>query len=72
MTVDQLRTEWPHVRDQAKARWTQLSEDDLDQVYEDPHRLLDLLHERYGYSRPIVVAEVDHFLQRLELMLAEQ
>lgn len=55
------------MRDEAKARWTKLSEEDLDQVQSDPERLVDLLQNRYGYARRIVIAEVGHFLQRMEV-----
>ena len=71
MTTEQLRMAWPHVRDDAKARWTKLSDDDLDQVQADPGQLVDLLQDRYGYARQIVIAEVNHFLQQAAVTTAD-
>jgi uncharacterized protein YjbJ (UPF0337 family) len=63
MTVEHDRTDWTTVRTEAQARWTKLTDADLDQVNGEATKLVDLVQARYGYSRPSVEAEVNHFLQ---------
>jgi ElaB/YqjD/DUF883 family membrane-anchored ribosome-binding protein len=50
------------VQGDAKRRWNQLTEQDLDQVKEDVGALSNVVMERYGYTKDQAEQEVRHFL----------
>lgn len=50
MTPGQFEDQWPQIRRHARAWWSNLSEDDLDQVAGNFEQFLDLLQAKYGYT----------------------
>jgi uncharacterized protein YjbJ (UPF0337 family) len=49
---------WKLMRGQIKATWGKLTDDDLDKVAGNHGRFVELLQERYGYSRERADEEV--------------
>lgn len=62
MKSEIMRTRWEQVRGQVQAWWSRLTEDDLDRIGGHKDRLVEVILERYGFSRSYVSAEVDRRL----------
>jgi len=54
--------QWPHLRQQVKSWWDQLTEADLDQVAGEKERLVRAIQGRYGYARERAEQEVERRL----------
>ena len=63
MNYDTLKGQWRQLKGEVKARWGQLTNDELDQVEGHADKLIGLIQERYGYERDRAQREVDAFLQ---------
>ncbi len=59
MNMDELAGKWKQVRGEAKAWWGKLTDDDLDRAAGKLDVLAGLLQEKYGYTRPHAVDEID-------------
>jgi uncharacterized protein YjbJ (UPF0337 family) len=64
MNEDTLKGKWHQIKGEAKSRWGQLTEDDLDRVEGDAEKLIGRVQERYGYARDDAKREVDAFIER--------
>lgn len=58
-----LESEWPELREQARQNWKALTADDLDQIDGHFDVLVDLLQEKYGYSKPLAEDDVKRFVR---------
>jgi uncharacterized protein YjbJ (UPF0337 family) len=61
-TDDILKGMWKQVRGEARVRWAELTDDELDQVGGERDKLLGLLQEKYGYAKAKAEQEIDEFL----------
>lgn len=57
-----LASEWKELREQARQHWKALTEDDLNQIDGHFDVLVDLLQEKYGYSKPLAEDDVKRFI----------
>ena len=53
---------WKQIREEAKSKWGELTDDELDQVAGERDRLLGLLQEKYSYAKIKAEKEIDEFL----------
>ena len=65
MTLQDLRSDWRHVKRSAQVRWDRLTAADLDEVEDSADKaLLRGLEERYGRTRQILAGTGRHPIQR--------
>jgi hypothetical protein len=64
--IDTLEILWRPTRKHLRQRWRALSEEDVDQIDGDTDILIELLRERYGYTRQQAADEVAQFIQKIE------
>jgi uncharacterized protein YjbJ (UPF0337 family) len=63
MDSDTLKRRWPRLKEDAKAQWSRLSLEELDQVEGDAAKLTSLLQQRYGYEPQRAQREVQSFIE---------
>jgi uncharacterized protein YjbJ (UPF0337 family) len=51
MNWDVIKGKWGQVKGQAKEKWGDLTDDELDQIEGNKDVLVGKLHERYGWAR---------------------
>jgi uncharacterized protein YjbJ (UPF0337 family) len=61
-TEDILKGMWKQVQGEVRARWGELTDDDVDQVQGERDKLLGLLQEKYGYAKAKAEEEINQFL----------
>ena len=66
MNADVLKGKWRQIKGEVRARWGELTDDDLDQIEGNVEKMVGKLQERYGYARDVAQREVDGFLSRQE------
>lgn len=66
MVTNILQVNWPLIQHDARAYWGKLRASDVDQINGDYGRLVQMIMNRYGYSRVMAEDEVDDFLFRYE------
>ena len=64
MNTDQLKGRWHQVKGEAKIRWGELTDDDLDQAAGHTEKLIGLVQLRYGHGRARAECEVREFEER--------
>lgn len=64
MKADTLKGQWHQLRSQVQETWTQLTEEDLDQIDGREDLLEDKLQERYGLAREEAQVQVRDFRRR--------
>jgi uncharacterized protein YjbJ (UPF0337 family) len=64
MNEEILESKWHEVKDWAKEKWGQLTDEDLEHANGSAERLIAVLGEKYGYAREQVEAELNQFLTR--------
>ena len=70
MKRDVLR-KWKHLRGEVNTLWTQITEEDLDSVNGNRHRLVRLLEHRYGLAPERAEREVDLLVSDFEVRLGK-
>jgi len=63
MNWDQIEGKWKQAAGAAKARWGELTSDELDQVDGNRQRLEGLIQERYGVAKEDAQKQVDEWLE---------
>lgn len=63
VNTDILEGKWQQMRGQAKQRWGNLTDNDLDKANGKADELAGLLKEKYGYTTERAHQEVDSFLK---------
>lgn len=56
--VEVLEEKWHQFRGRVKARWDKINDEELDQIRSRAEQLVDLLQEKYGYTRERAQAEL--------------
>jgi uncharacterized protein YjbJ (UPF0337 family) len=54
MEKSEFASAWPLIRDQVKARWNKLTNQDLDGVQGNPELLIGVIQEKYDESRQAI------------------
>ncbi len=61
MNWDQIKGSWKQFQGKAKAKWGQLTDDELTQIAGQRDQLVGKIQERYGYARDQAEREVEDF-----------
>lgn len=61
MNKDQLKGKWTQLKGAAKAKWGELTDDDLTEIEGDTEKLVGKLQERYGIAREEAERRVDEW-----------
>lgn len=62
MNKDILKGEWTQLKGQAKKKWGELTDDELDKVEGDTDILIGKVQAKYGYDRAKAESEVNEWL----------
>lgn len=65
MNEDTFKGQWKQLKGKAKAKWGDLTDDELDQVEGNVETLIGKVQERYGIARDEAKAQVEKFKQSL-------
>ncbi|MCB1400088.1 MAG: CsbD family protein [Rhodobacteraceae bacterium] len=63
MNWDQIEGKWKQYKGKAKAKWGELTDDELDRIEGRREELVGLVQERYGQAREAAEKEVDDWLR---------
>lgn len=63
MDKDEFARQWPVIRARSKARWSKLTDRDLDAVQGNPELLIGIIQEKYDEARQAIEIEVKSLLQ---------
>lgn len=66
MNSDILKGEWTRLKGTAKAKWGELTDDDLDKVEGDAEALIGAVQARYGYERSKAKREFDAWIESVK------
>jgi uncharacterized protein YjbJ (UPF0337 family) len=66
MSADVFEGLWKQIRGEAKEKWGELTDDELDQVEGKRDKLVGLLQEKYGYAKLKAEEEIDEFLEQIQ------
>lgn len=61
MNWDQIKGNWKQFQGKVKAKWGQLTDDELTQIAGQRDQLVGKLQERYGYAKEQAEREVEDF-----------
>jgi uncharacterized protein YjbJ (UPF0337 family) len=64
MNQDTLKGKWHEWKGDAKIKWAQLTDDDIDLVDGNAEKLVGILQQRYGYAKDRAQQEVDAWMNR--------
>ncbi len=59
MNADQFKGKWKQLKGDAKIKWGELTDDDLDKVEGNRDKLVGSIQERYGRTKEEAEREVD-------------
>lgn len=62
MKWNAIQSRWKTMVPSIRASWTELTEDDLEEVGGDLAGLASLIHERYGLPRPEAERQIESWL----------
>ncbi|QUS36015.1 CsbD family protein [Falsirhodobacter algicola] len=65
MNWDQIAGKWKEFQGQARQKWGDLTDDDLDRVAGKRDEMVGLVQQKYGRSKEDAEREVDDFVHRL-------
>jgi len=63
MAKSVLKGQWKQLKGQVRAKWGELTDDEVDQVRGESKKLVGLLQEKYGYAKEKAEAQVAEFLE---------
>ncbi len=61
MNKDTLEGQWKQIKGKAKAKWGELTDDEITQVQGNSQRLAGLIQERYGRTKEEAEREARQF-----------
>ena len=62
MNIEQLKGKWTQLKGDAKAKWGELTDDDLTEVEGDADKLAGKIQEKYGKSKEDAKKEINEWL----------
>ena len=65
MNKDQIQGKWEQVKGSAKAKWGDLTDDDLTEIEGNAEKLAGKIQERYGIEREEAKRRVDEWRNSL-------
>jgi uncharacterized protein YjbJ (UPF0337 family) len=66
MNWDQVQGKWKQVKGQAKEKWGNLTDDDLDVIDGRRQQFVGRVQERYGIAKEVAEKQVDEFVKALK------
>ncbi len=70
LSVDRFEIQWKEIRGNVRPHWPALTDTDVNLIDGHVDVLVDLLEEKYGYSRSLAEDEVKRFLQDMNAVRA--
>ncbi|EAU46392.1 MULTISPECIES: CsbD family protein [Salipiger] len=64
MNWDVIQGKWKQLKGEAKSKWGELTDDDLDRAEGDRDKLVGVVQERYGLAKDEAEREVDEFYHK--------
>jgi uncharacterized protein YjbJ (UPF0337 family) len=64
MNWDIIKGKWKQATGSAKAKWGELTDDDLDQVNGERDKLVGKVQEKYGLAKADAEREVDEWAEK--------
>ncbi len=64
MNWDVIQGKWKQRKGEAKSKWGELTDDDLDRAEGDRDKLVGVVQERYGLAKDEAEREVDEFYHK--------
>lgn len=64
MNWDQIEGKWTELKGKAKAKWGDLTDDDLDRVEGKRDQMIGLVQQRYGKAKEEAEKEVDDWMSK--------
>ena len=65
MNANVLKGEWTHAKGLIKAKWSKITDSDLDQISGRVEQLQGILQKRYGFKRDEADRKIDELLKSL-------
>jgi ElaB/YqjD/DUF883 family membrane-anchored ribosome-binding protein len=62
MFKDTFTSRWNRIRSDSKRQWNKLTDEDLDQIKDNMEDLVNLVQEKYEYTKDQAQQEVEHFM----------
>lgn len=68
MNWDQVKANWPQLKDYLKQNFNKLSDDDITNIKENfRDRIVERVMQRHGYTKEVATQKVDEFITNLKL-----
>lgn len=65
MNTDMLEGKWKQIKGSVRAKWGELTDDEVEQVAGNTERLAGLIQQKYGRSKEEAKREVNDFIDSL-------
>ena len=65
MNSDVLKGEWKKLKGQAKAKWGELTDDEIEQARGEREQMVGLLQQKYGKAKEDAEQELDRLMSKL-------
>lgn len=65
MNTDMLEGKWKEIKGSVRAKWGELTDDEVEQVAGNTERLAGLIQQKYGRSKEEAKREVNDFIDLL-------
>lgn len=65
MNTDMLEGKWKEIKGSVRAKWGELTDDEVEQVAGNTERLAGLIQQKYGRSKEEAKREVNDFINSL-------
>ena len=65
MNTDMLEGKWKQIKGSVRAKWGELTDDEVEQVAGNTERLAGLIQQKYGHSKEEAKREVNDFIDSL-------
>ena len=64
MNKDIIKGKWNQLKGQAKAQWSKLTDDELDEIAGEFEKMVGKLQEKYGFGRAKAEEEANKFFDK--------
>lgn len=64
---DQIAGKWKQLKGDVRAKWGELTDDEVEQIAGNRDKLAGILQERYGRAKEDVNREIDEWADRLKI-----
>jgi uncharacterized protein YjbJ (UPF0337 family) len=66
MNWDVVKGKWKQVKGEARVKWGEITDDEMDQIGGEKDKLVGKLQERYGWSREEAEKRAEEFASALD------